>query len=116
MRAVFVHGDQQRRLAERTARGASAGRDRPLTTPILDFESFHLAEAYHQKYSLRRLATVERELEAHYPALEDFVRSTAVTRINAFAGGTGTRAELDALAEDLGLSPGALAELRGAVY
>ena len=47
--------------------------------------------------------------------LDDFVRSTAATRINAFVGGAGTRKELDALADDLGPSTAALTELRSYV-
>ena len=112
---VFTHDAEQRRLAQETAREAGARSGKAVTTEILPYAGFTLAEDYHQKYRLRRLETVERELEAIYPELEDFVRSTAATRINAFAGGDGTRAKLEALADELGLSMQALEELRRAV-
>lgn len=110
-----MHDDEQRRLAEETAREVAARTGEPVETAILPFTGFTLAEGYHQKYQMRRLKTVERELEACYPELSDLVRSTAATRINAFAGGTGSAADLDALASDLGLSPAALQELRRVV-
>ena len=112
---MFVHDAGQRRLAEETARAIEARSGRPVTTAILPFTGFTLAEDYHQKYRMRRLELVEREMEAHYPELPDLVRSTAATRINAFAGGYGTAAELETLAAGLGLSDEALDELWGVV-
>lgn len=115
MSAVFAHDDEQRRLAEETAFEASKRRGKTVRTEIVPYTGFTLAEAYHQKYSLRRLETVERELEAIYPALADLVSSTAAARINAFAAGGGSREELDELAPELGLSERALEELRRVV-
>lgn len=53
--AIFVHDDEQRRLAEQSLRELSAsGRyPRPLATPILDAGRFYAAEAYHQDYHAR---------------------------------------------------------------
>jgi peptide methionine sulfoxide reductase msrA/msrB len=50
--AIFVHDEEQRRLAEASkAALATRGRyDAPLVTEILSFESFHRAEEYHQDY------------------------------------------------------------------
>ena len=115
MSAVFVHDEEQRRQVEDTARAVAENRGRPVETEILPFNDFTLAEDYHQKYQLRRLSKVERELEAIYPDLDDFVRSTAATRINALVGGSGTTEELEQIAAELGLSAEALDELRRAV-
>ncbi len=114
MSAIFTHDDEQLRLAEETARDAAERRGRPVTTEIAPLQSFTLAEDYHQKYRLRRLKTVAAELEAIYPELDDFVRSTAATRINAFAAGYGRPGELEATAPKLGLGEAALDELRRA--
>ena len=115
MSAIFVHDGEQRRLAEETAHAVSERTGQPVTTEILPFTGFTLAEDYHQKHRLRRLDTVTSELETIYPDLGAFVRSTTATRANAFAGGTGTRDELDEVAGELGLSANALEELRRTV-
>ncbi|QDM47378.1 peptide-methionine (S)-S-oxide reductase MsrA [Paenibacillus thiaminolyticus] len=50
--AIFVHNEEQRRLAEASrAELAASGRfDRPIVTPILDAGSFYPAEDFHQDY------------------------------------------------------------------
>ncbi|WP_374018481.1 peptide-methionine (S)-S-oxide reductase MsrA [Paenibacillus thiaminolyticus] len=50
--AIFVHNEEQRRLAEasRTELAASGRFDRPIVTPILDAGPFYPAEDYHQDY------------------------------------------------------------------
>ena len=111
MSAVFTHDEEQRRLAVETGAAAAREQGAELKTLIEPLDTFTLAEGYHQKYSLRRLREVTRELEAIYPELEDFVRSTAATRLNAFAGGDLGREELQAIAPELGLSPAALERL-----
>jgi peptide-methionine (S)-S-oxide reductase len=111
MSAVFAHDDEQLRLAQETARALGDG----VTTEIVPFSGFTLAEAYHQKYRLRQLGTVVREYEAIYPDLDAFVRSTATTRVNAFLAGADTRDEFEALAHELGLSEAALDDLRRSV-
>ena len=64
-----------------------------------------MAEDYHQKYYLRqRLSDLIPELEAIYPDITDFTNSTAVTRLNGYAGGYGSSDNLDEKMELLGLS------------
>lgn len=50
--AIFVHNEQQRKLAEssRSALAASNRFDKPIVTPIRDAEAFYPAEDYHQDY------------------------------------------------------------------
>ncbi len=50
--AIFVHNEEQRRLAEASrAELAASGRfDQPVVTPILDAGPFYPAEDYHQDY------------------------------------------------------------------
>jgi peptide methionine sulfoxide reductase msrA/msrB len=50
--AIFVHDEEQRRLAEasKAALEASGRYDAPLVTVIVPFRSFHRAEEYHQEY------------------------------------------------------------------
>ncbi|MEF3313029.1 peptide-methionine (R)-S-oxide reductase MsrB [Paenibacillus sp. GYB004] len=50
--AIFVHNDEQKRLAEQSKRSLEeSGRfDKPIVTPILPAAPFYSAEAYHQGY------------------------------------------------------------------
>lgn len=50
--AIFVHTDEQRRLAEASKQAlAASGRfEQPIVTPILDAQPFYAAEAYHQGF------------------------------------------------------------------
>ena len=53
--AIFVHDEQQRKLAEASlAQMISSGRfDGPIVTPIREAETFYQAEDYHQDYYLK---------------------------------------------------------------
>lgn len=115
MSAIFVSGEAQRVAAEESARRVGAERGQDVTTVVAPLKEFHLAEAYHQKYSLQRLRLVTDEFEAIYPDLESFVRSTAVTRANGIVAGNIARDPYAAIADELGLSGAALAELDGRV-
>ena len=106
MKAVFYHHEEQKRLAEASRDKVAAKIRGQVSTPILPATEFYLAEDYHQKYALRRGAPdLLREYEAIYPKLEDFVNSTAVTRVNGYLGGFGTPALFNAEVDRLGLSP-----------
>jgi peptide methionine sulfoxide reductase msrA/msrB len=50
--AIFVHNEEQRRLAEASKKAlADSGRfEQPIVTPILDAEPFYAAEGYHQGF------------------------------------------------------------------
>lgn len=50
--AIFVHDEEQRRLAEESKRSLAraGGFDRPIVTPILPAGPFYPAETYHQDY------------------------------------------------------------------
>jgi peptide-methionine (S)-S-oxide reductase len=50
--AIFVHDEEQRRLARASLEEVKARNlsDRPIATRILDFEAFYPAEDYHQAY------------------------------------------------------------------
>lgn len=98
-RALFWRDEEQRSLAEQRREGLAEvhGSER-VTTELLEFDGFHLAEGYHQKYRLRRHRELECALLETYPELEDFVNSTAAARLNGYLGGHGTP---EALASDL---------------
>lgn len=112
MSAIFVDGPEQRRLAEETKAAHAEKQGREVRTEIADLRTFYLAEAYHQKYRLRAARDVCAELTRHYPDLETFIHSTAVTRANAWLAGYGTPAIVDAELPRAGLSESAIRTIR----
>jgi peptide-methionine (S)-S-oxide reductase len=108
---IFYHDEEQRRLAEESRDRLEAKLDRQVYTEIVPYSTFYLAEGYHQKYQLRRDRDLLAEFRAIYPDESDFINSTAVARVNGYAGGNGTLVELQAIIDDLGLSPAARQKL-----
>ncbi len=104
MSAVFYHDDTQRRAAQAALDGEARRRGAPVRTELLAFTDFHLAEAYHQKYYLRREADLLRSLQRYYPTPDGLVHSTAAARVNGYLGGHGRKAGLDADIDRLGLT------------
>lgn len=110
--AVFFHSEAQRELALRSRDLLAAERGRAVTTAIEPAGTFYPAEDYHQKYYLRRQGELLGEYLSLYPDPGDFLRSTAVARVNGFLGGNGTSEELEAVIETLGLSAEGKGRLR----
>ncbi|MFT5199431.1 MAG: peptide-methionine (S)-S-oxide reductase [Planctomycetota bacterium] len=95
MSALFWHNAEQRRLAEDVAAQTSADNGgAQVTTKLLEFKSFHLAEDYHQKYTLRRHRDFENALLEVYPDYVDFTNSTAAARLNGYLAGNGSSEDL----------------------
>jgi peptide-methionine (S)-S-oxide reductase len=110
--AILYHNEQQRQtvLALKEQRETDTGKQ--IFTAIEPFQTFTLAEDYHQKYDLQRNKTLLRAYQEIYPELEDFVNSTAVTRMNGYVAGYGSAEQAQAERELLGLSGKALDALR----
>ena len=70
----------------------------------MPFSEFYLAEDYHQKYYLGSESSLLKELQNIYPDIDDFIYSTAVARVNGYAGGYGDPATLERELDSLGLS------------
>lgn len=77
---------------------------RRLCTEVLPLQSFTRAEDYHQKYLLKQRSDLVKELSRIYPLKKDFTDSTAVARLNGYAGGYGNPVQLEREIDDLGLS------------
>lgn len=104
MNAIFYHNDEQRRLAMDSKTVISQKNRGTIRTEVLPLRSFTLAENYHQKYMLKQHSKLKNEFSHIYPKHQDFVASTAVARLNGYAGGNGTRDQLSRELETLGLS------------
>jgi len=73
-------------------------------TAILPASTFYLAEAYHQKYSLRGSGEIMKEFRAIYPSDEAFMNSTAAARVNGYQGGFGSFEDVQEAVNNIGLS------------
>ena len=105
MSIVFYHNDEQERLAMETKKSEEARLGSSIFTEIIPFSEFYLAEDYHQKYYLQQEPDLVKELFDIYPVIEDFISSTAVARLNGYAGGYGTLETLQEELNGFGLSP-----------
>ncbi len=105
MNAVFYRNDEQKRLALETMKREEERRGKSVKTKILPFTGFTLAEGYHQKHALRRYQQVLGTMNGYYPDIEDFVNSTAVTRLNGFLGGYGYFSQIEKEIDSYGLPP-----------
>jgi hypothetical protein len=104
MAAVFYHDDEQKLSARRSLDRLKSAHDDEIRTQILPASDFYLAEAYHQKYTLRMYSSFLRELTRVYPLPEDLVDSTAAARINGYLAGHSDSARLSEDLPLLGLS------------
>lgn len=89
MSIVFYHDSEQKKLALESRQREENRLGSEVVTEILPFSAFYPAENYHQKYYLRREPLLMDEYRNIYPDFDDFVSSTAVARVNGYAGGYG---------------------------
>lgn len=105
MNAIFYHNEKQRQAAMTSKVKMEERTGRRVRTKILPVRTFTMAENYHQKYSLRQHDRLLKEMIRIYTDEKAFVASTAVARINGYAGGYGRITRLDREIDSLGLSP-----------
>ena len=103
MNVIFYHNEEQRRQAMASKAELEEKIGRIIKTEVRPLGIFTLAEDYHQKYILKQ-HQLKKEMTRIYPFHSDFVNSTAVTRLNGYAGGYGDREQLSREIEILGLS------------
>jgi peptide-methionine (S)-S-oxide reductase len=102
---IFVHNEEQRRLANQSKQQEEAKLGSTVTTEIIPFSAFYPAEDYHQKYYLRQIQELMADFKAIYPDASKFTDSTAAARINGYIGGYGTAETLQKELASYGLSP-----------
>lgn len=106
MSAIFYHNEEQRQIALASkAREEARLPNGKIYTQILPASTFYQAEDYHQKFYLKFEDDLVAELRAMYPDFSEYVRSTAVARVNGFIRGYG---DIEVLRRELpgyGLSP-----------
>ena len=115
MNAVFYHDDHQRQLAAASKQVVAEKIGQTVGSAVAPLHSFTLAEDYHQKYLLKSNKKLLDEMKKIYPRPHDFINSTAVTRLNGYAGRNGTKAQLSREIDQLGLSEEGKKTLSGLV-
>ncbi|XP_069182066.1 peptide methionine sulfoxide reductase [Procambarus clarkii] len=93
MSAIFYHDEEQKHIAEETMRAEQEKHLRPITTSILPFSAFYIAEDYHQKYLLQRHPVLMNALDID-PG-DDLIDNHVAARINGYVGGYGTVPQFD---------------------
>jgi len=104
MNAVFYHDTEQQKVGEASKAALAEKMGRSIRTPVAPLRSFTLGENYHQKYMLKRQSRLTSEMSRIYPKSQDFINSTAVARLNGYAGGNGSVKQLALEIDSLGLS------------
>ena len=115
MNAIFYHDERQRKAGEKSKTALTRKTGRTIHTAVVPLRSFNLAENYHQKHLLKRQSTLAAELSRIYPRDRDFIASTAAARLNGYAGGHGSPAQLAREIDRLGLSAKGRQTLRALV-
>jgi methionine-S-sulfoxide reductase len=101
MSAIFYYSDVQKTLTMESYHSMS--QDKNVFVEIMEIETFYPAEDYHQKYFLQQKSELMKEFQI-YPNIEDFIESTAATRLNGYIGGCGTITDLQKEIDQYGLS------------
>lgn len=104
MSIVFFHNEEQRQLILQTKAEVARARAAVVTTEIVPYTNFTLAEDYHQKFTLQQEPELMAEFRQMYPRWDDFVNSTAAARLNGFTSGYGEASLLNAELDTYGLS------------
>ena len=104
MNAVFYHNSAQHNAAIASKSAWEQQLGSPVGTEVIPVKSFTMAEEYHQKYMLKSHREMKAEMTAIYPDHQDFVDSTAVTRLNGYIKGYGSREQLLKELDVLGVS------------
>ena len=104
MNIIFVHNEEQERMAQESKALLAQKKEKTIYTNIVSSFKFYPAEDYHQKYYLQNVPALMDEFMEIYPYFQDLVYSTAAARVNGYIGGYGDANSLSWEIESLGLS------------
>jgi peptide methionine sulfoxide reductase msrA/msrB len=99
---LFYHNQEQKDTALKIKDNLESKTARTIKTQIREYEKFYLAEDYHQKFRLQQqpdFASVYLEKLT----MEEFINSTAAARVNGYLTGAGSRENIIANINLLGL-------------
>lgn len=95
---IFYQNESQKSIAEESKNELESELEKNVVTEIRPYETFYIAEDYHQKHNLRRYEELFDAFKSIYPKTDDLIDSKAVTRANGYVAGYGeikSREELE---------------------
>lgn len=104
MSIFFYDNDEQKEIIMNSKREFAEKIGKKIFTEVVKLDVFYPAEDYHQKYYLQKVPALMEELRTFYPDFQDFIKSTAVARINGYVAGFGNLDMLLEEIDDFGLS------------
>lgn len=110
--ALLPHTPRQEAVAEASLDAAREEFGASITTEVIPGDTFTRAEAYHQKYKLRRRDALMEAMCAVYPSEDAFARAPAATLLNGYVAGHRSPEHLDADLPGLALPEDAVRQLR----
>lgn len=109
---LFCADEGQRHAAQAVADRLSEDHGRPVATAIVVGARFHPAEAYHQKWRLRRNPALFEALLANFDSEPELLASTAAAKLNAYAAGHWAPQSLERELDQLGVNLAGKGSLR----
>jgi peptide-methionine (S)-S-oxide reductase len=104
---LLLHDETQREVAQKVKTNWEEKQDTVIQTEFQTYNSFFVAEDYHQKYYLKRFRSAAEFLLSHFLNHESFFHSTIAARLNGIAKGFGTIAAFRDEIENWGLDKSA---------
>lgn len=99
---LFYHNQEQRNTALEIKESLESESGRTIKTEIKEYEKFYLAEDYHQKFRLQQQPDFA-SIYLNKLSMEEFINSTAAARVNGYITGAGSKEDIIANINLLGL-------------
>jgi len=104
MNAIFFHDEKQNDIILKSKEQLTSQLEGQITTEVIPYEKFYLAENYHQKYHLQNVPVLLNDYKKIFTSIEQFIDSTSACRVNGFLIGHGSVDDFDSDIGKLGLS------------
>jgi methionine-S-sulfoxide reductase len=115
-KAIFYHDEKQKKIIFGTMNNLANKTEGEITTEVIRYERFYLAENYHQKYHLQTALEILKGYKNVFNSMQEFIDSTSAARANGYIRGYGKVEDFEAEIDKLGLSEEAALKLNDVFY